>query len=80
MVTERIDGCEFKLRPGGMIEARKQRLLGRFVSERWCISPDPYADKNDYMPDEDKLIGQLLHLRAGPDKLRRQANVFPVYR
>ena len=29
------------------------------------------------MPEEDKLIGQLLHLRAGPDKLREKANVFP---
>ncbi len=79
-ITERIDGCEFRLTPGGMIEAMKPRLVGRAVSERWCISPDPYADKNDYMPDEDKLIGQLLHLRAGPDQVRRQANVFPVYR
>ncbi len=75
-VTERIDGCEFKLRPGGMIEAHKPRLLMPAVSERWCVYPDPYADKNDYMPEEDKLIGQLLHLRAGPDKVRAMANVF----
>jgi hypothetical protein len=78
-VTERIDGCEFKLTPGGMIEAKKPRLVGRPVVERWCISPDPYADKNEFMPDEDKLIGQLLHLRAGPDQLRRQANVYPDF-
>lgn len=76
-ITEQIDGCEFMLRPGGMIEAHKPRLIGRAVRERWCVYPDPYADKNDYMPVEDKLIGQLLHLRAGPDQLRRQANVFP---
>ncbi len=75
-VTERINGCEFKLSPGGMIQARKPRLVGT-VSERWCISPNPYADGNDYMPDEDKLIGQLLHLRAGPDRLRAMSNVFP---
>jgi hypothetical protein len=54
-----------------MIEARKRR-----IRERWCVNPDPYADGNDFMPHEDLLIGQLLHLRAGPDKLRAQANVF----
>jgi hypothetical protein len=71
-VTERIDGCEFKLRPGGMIEARKPRRLVGSVIERWCVAPEG----DDWMPDEDKLIGQLLHLRAGPDKLRAQANIF----
>jgi hypothetical protein len=70
-VTERLGGCEFILTPGGMIEARKRR-----IRERWCVNPDPYADGNDFMPHEDLLIGQLLHLRAGPDKLRAQANVF----
>lgn len=74
-VTEQIDGCDFTLTPGGMIEARKPRLVGS-VTERWCVTPDPYADANDYMPSEDKLIGQLLHLRAGPDKLRAKANVW----
>ncbi len=75
-VTERIGGCEFTLRPGGMIQAKKPRLVGS-VNEAWCVYPDPYADKNDFMPEEDKLIGQLLHLRAGPDQVRRMANVFP---
>lgn len=74
-VTERIGDSVFKLRPGDMIEARKSRLIGS-VKERWCVNPDPWADGNDFMPEEDKLIGQLLHLRAGPDKLRAQANVF----
>lgn len=74
-VTERIDGCVFKLTPGGMIEAKKPRLLGS-VNERWCVNPDPYHNGNDFMPEEDKLIGQLLHLRAGPDKVRAMANVF----
>jgi hypothetical protein len=70
-VTERLGGCEFILTPGGMIEASKRR-----IRERWCVNPDPYADGNDFMPREDLLIGQLLHLRAGPDKLRAQSNVF----
>ena len=70
-VTERLGGYEFILTPGGMIEARKRR-----IRERWCVNPDPYANGNDFMPREDLLIGQLLHLRAGPDKLRAQANVF----
>jgi hypothetical protein len=74
-VTERIGDSVFKLRPGDMIEARKKRLIGS-IKERWCVNPDPWADGNDFMPEEDKLIGQLLHLRAGPDKLRAQANVF----
>ncbi len=75
-VTERIEGCEFTLRPGGMIEAKKPRLMGS-VSEKWCVYPNPITQDNDYMPDEDKLIGQLLHLRAGPDELRAKANIFP---
>lgn len=75
-VSERIDGCDFKLRPGQMIEARKPRIIGS-VKERWCVNPEPYTVGEDWMPAEDKLIGQLLHLRAGPEKLRASANVFP---
>jgi hypothetical protein len=76
-ITEKIEGNEFKLTLGAhtMIEARKPRLVGG-VSEKWCVAPDPYADGNDFMPDEDKMIGQLLHLRAGPDKVRAMSNVF----
>ena len=74
-VTERIDGCEYRLRPGGMIEATKPKLLGT-INESWCVNPDPYANGNPWMPEEDKLIGQLLHLRAGPDALRAMANVY----
>lgn len=69
--TERIGEDEFEVTPGGMISRRRGTL-----AERWCINPDPYADKNDYMPVEDMAIAQLLHLRAGPEKLRAQANVF----
>jgi len=76
-VTEHIDGCEFKLRPCHMIEATKPRLIGK-VRERWCVTPQPYTVGEDWMPEEDKLIGQLLHLRAGPDKLRAAANIFPA--
>lgn len=77
VVSEQINGCDFRLRPGGVIEAAKARLVGT-VREQWCIAPDPWADGNDYMPDEDKLIGQLLHLRADPDKLRAAANVIEL--
>jgi hypothetical protein len=44
------------------------------VIERWCINPDRYTD---YLPVEDQMIGQLLHLRVDHKKLRAQANVFP---
>lgn len=70
--TERIGEDEFEVTPGGMITRHRGNL-----AERWCINPDPYADNNDYMPAEDMAIAQLLHLRAGPEKLRAQANVFP---
>ena len=75
-VTERIERCEFTLRPSGMIEAKKPRLMGS-VSEKWCVYPNPITQDNEWMPSEDSLIGQLLHLRAGPDQLRAKANVFP---
>jgi hypothetical protein len=71
-LTERINGGKFELTPGGMITARKGKTI-----ERWCVNPDPHAAGNDFMPREDLLIGQLLHLRADPAALRAQANIFP---
>lgn len=69
--NERIGEDEFTITPGGMITRKRGAL-----TERWCVNPDPYADGNDHMPVEDMAIGQLLHLRAGPDKVRAAANIF----
>lgn len=71
--SERIGEDEFTITPGGMITRRRGAL-----AEKWCVNPDPHADGNDYMPVEDMAIGQLLHLRADPDKVRAAANIFPV--
>lgn len=71
--SERIGEDEFTITPGGMITRRRGAL-----AEKWCVNPDPHADGNDYMPVEDMAIGQLLHLRADPDKVRATANIFPA--
>lgn len=72
--TERIGEDEFVVTPGGMIGRKRDGAL----VERWCVNPDPYANGNEFMPVEDMAIGQLLHLRAGPEKVKAAANVFPV--
>lgn len=72
-VCERIGGTFFTLRPGGMIEVHKTHRILTPISERWCIAPDV---TQEWLPPEDQLIGQLLHLRAGPNKLRKKASVF----
>lgn len=93
-ITERIDGREYVVRPGEMIEVRAdrgitkvRRLLWRAdgknepmpLVERWCVNPSA-LDGDAKIPSEDMAIAQLLHLRADPATLRRAANVFPVMR
>ncbi len=72
-VTERLKGCDFTLSPGGQIVVVQPAGGGRFHKERWCVYP---AHHEEYRPPEDQMIGQLLHLRAGPEQLREKANIF----